>query len=348
MEYRKLGHTDIQVSSICLGTMTWGSQNTEAEAHTQLDYALERGVNFIDTAEMYAVPPSKETYTLTEQYIGSWLKNRQDRDKIILATKIAGRSPRMTWVRDGKNQFDRQNIEAAIDGSLKRLQTDYIDLYQLHWPDRITNFFGQLGYPYVNKKDESVPILETLQVLADLVEKGKVRHIGLSNETPWGLMQFLQEAERHNLPRPVSIQNPYNLLNRTYEIGLSEITHREGVGLLAYSPMAFGVLSGKYINGAMPEGSRIALYGGHFKRYTNEQALAATESYVKLARENNLTPAQLSLGFVTTRPFVTSNIIGATNIDQLKENIDTFDIEIPKPLMKEIEKIHTNIPNPSP
>ncbi len=347
MEYRKLGRTDLRVSSICLGTMTWGNQNSESEAHEQLNFALEQGINFIDTAEMYAVPPSAETCHKTEEYIGTWLEKSSDRDKIILATKIVGRAPNMTWLREGKSRFNRENIEAALDGSLKRLKTDYIDLYQLHWPDRITNFFGKLNYVHV-EKDEPVPIAETLGVLGDMVQKGKIRHVGLSNETPWGVMSFLREAEKSNLPRPVSIQNPYSLLNRSYEIGLAEVSHREDIGLLAYSPLSFGVLTGKYANGAQPEGARLTLFGKHFKRYTNELATRAADEYIKLARENDLSPVQLALAYVTSRPFLTSNIIGATSMEQLKENIATHDLQLDKSVLKAVDKIHEQIPNPCP
>src|SRR5512144_750711 len=257
MHYQSLAHTDLKISRICLGTMTWGEQNTEAEAHAQLDYALAQGVNFIDTAEMYPVPPRAETQGLTERYIGTWLKQRGNRDKVILASKVAGRSQELSYLRANPVCLDRRNIVAALDASLKRLQTDYIDLYQVHWPDRQTNFFGRLGY--APNDSPSIPILETLQALQEQVQAGKIRYIGISNETPWGLMKYLQLAERYNLPRAVSIQNPYSLLNRTFEIGLAEIAHQEGVGLLAYSPLAFGVLTGKYLNGRRPPGARLTL-----------------------------------------------------------------------------------------
>jgi len=346
MQYKKLGNTDIQVSEICLGTMTWGEQNTEAQAHEQLDLALEAGVNFIDTAEMYPVPPTQETYALTERYIGNWLKQRQNRDKVILATKVAGRADWLPYLRDGKNCFDRKNIEAALNLSLQRLQTDYIDLYQLHWPDRKTNFFGKLGFEY-DANDQPVPIEETLQVLGDIVKSGKVRYIGLSNETPWGVMRFLHVSHTMDLPRVVSVQNPYSLLNRSYEVGLSEISHREHCGLLAYSPLAFGMLSGKYLNGARPEGARLTLFT-RFDRYSNPRALRATENYVKLAREHDLDPAQMALAYVNSRPFVTSNIIGATNLDQLRSNLNSINIRLDQQVLEKIEQIHTEIPNPSP
>jgi aryl-alcohol dehydrogenase-like predicted oxidoreductase len=347
MEYRRLGKTDIKVSSICLGTMTWGEQNTEAEAHEQLDYALERGVNFFDTAEMYPVPPQEATYTKTEEYIGRWSKMKTDRDKIIMATKIAGPAEWMAYVRNGQNKFNKENIVAAVDASLKRLNTEYIDLYQLHWPERLTNFFGQLGYTHNPEEPEWTPFLEVLEALDEVKKSGKVREFGLSNETPYGTMQFLNLAEQKGLPRMQSIQNPYNLLNRTYEVGMAEISHREECGLLAYSPMAFGALSGKYLGGKQPEGARLTLWD-RFSRYSTPQAIEATQKYADLAKEFNTTPAKLALQFVTSRPFVTSNIIGATKMDQLKENIDSVELEMTQELMDKINEIHTLIPNPSP
>ena len=346
MILRQLGRTDIRVSALCLGTMTWGEQNSEAEAHAQLDAALEAGVNFIDTAEMYPVPPKAKTYGLTERYIGNWLAKRGNRDKVVLATKVLGRSDSLTYMRDGHACLDRKNIEAAVTDSLQRLQTDYIDLYQLHWPDRQTNCFGQLGYAAA-AEEHTVPIGETLQVLGDLVAAGKVRCIGLSNETPWGVMTFLKLAEQLDLPRVVSIQNPYNLLNRTFEIGLAEIAHREDVGLLPYSPMAFGVLSGKYLNNARPAGARLTLFK-RFSRYTNPMGIKATKAYVALAREHGLDPAQMALAFVTHRPFVTSNIIGATSLEQLRANLGSADLEPSQAVLEGIEAIHTKHPNPCP
>ncbi len=346
MEYRELGKTDTEVSAICLGTMTFGKQNSEAEAHQQLDMAVAAGVNFIDTAEMYPVPPEAETFTLTERYIGNWLHKRGNRERLVIATKVAGRGDWLPWLRDGHNCFDRANIEAAIDGSLRRLQTDYIDLYQLHWPDRSTNFFGQLNYRHA-PDEHSVPIEETLGVLADLVKAGKVRHIGLSNETPWGAMKFLQLAEQCGLPRAVSIQNPYSLLNRTFEIGLAEIAHREQCGLLAYSPLGFGVLSGKYLDGARPAGARISLFE-RFSRYTNPRAGRATAAYVELARKRGLDPAQMALAFVTGRPFVTSTIIGATTPAQLQDDLDSANIRLDEETLAAIDAIHDDNPNPAP
>ncbi|WP_455197214.1 NADP(H)-dependent aldo-keto reductase [Kaarinaea lacus] len=346
MEYRQLGHSDIKVSVICLGTMTWGEQNTESEAHQQLDYALERGVNFIDTAELYPVPPRAETYGLTEQYIGTWLKQRNNRDQIILASKVASRGDWITYMRDGNICLDRKNIEAALEKSLQRLQTDYIDLYQLHWPDRNTNFFGKLGFEY-DPNDNPVSIEETLEVINDIIKSGKVRYFGLSNETPWGAMQFAKLSNQKNYPKPVSIQNPYNLLNRSYEIGLSEVSHRENMGLLAYSPLGFGVLSGKYLNNARPAGARLTLFD-RFDRYTNDNALRATEEYVAIAKRHKLDPAQMALAYVNSRSFLTANIIGATNMEQLKSDIDSIDLTLDEDVITEIESVHTAIPNPSP
>jgi len=345
MEYTTLGRTDIRVSRICLGTMTWGQQNTEAEAHQQLDAALDAGINFIDTAEMYPVPPKAETYTATETIIGNWLAARGNRDKVILATKVAGRAPDMSYIRGGPC-LDRKNVEVALDASLKRLKTDYVDLYQLHWPDRTNNRFGKLSYTHV--PDETpVPIEETLTVLGDAVKAGKVRTVGLSNETPWGVMRFLAAAETLGLPRIVSIQNPYSLLNRSFEIGLAEIAHREDVGLLAYSPLGFGVLSGKYLNGARPETGRITMFE-RFRRYTNPQVEAATQEYVALAREKGLDPAQMALAYINSRPFLTSNIIGATTMEQLTSNIGSIEVKLGDDVIEAIDAIHARHTIPAP
>ena len=346
MEYNKLGQTDIEVSKICLGTMTWGEQNTEGEAHEQLNYAMDAGINFIDVAEMYPVPPRKETYGLTESYIGNWLNKRKDRDKIILATKIAAKAEWLPYIRDGQIKLDKKNIVQALDDSLRRLKTDYIDLYQMHWPDRDTNFFGKLAYFHTPEKD-GTPISETLAVLDELVEQGKIRMIGISNETPWGCAEYLRISKEKKLPRIVSIQNPYNLLNRTFEIGISEFAHREQVGLLAYSPLAFGALSGKYLNNQKPEGARLTLFE-RFNRYLNPQAIQATEAYVDLAKKNDLDPSQMALSYVSSRPFLTSNIIGATSMRQLKMDIESINVELSKEIIKEIESIHEKIPNPAP
>lgn len=346
MEYRNLGHTDIKVSVICLGTMTWGEQNTEKEAHEQLDYAVGNGINFIDTAEMYPVPPKKETYGLTEKYIGTWLKKRQDRNQLVLATKVVGRADWVPYIRDGAPCLDRKNIEQALNASLKRLQTDYIDLYQLHWPDRNTNFFGRLGFQ-PGPTEQTVALEETLTVLGEQVKQGKIRYIGVSNETPWGVMSLLHLSQKLNLPRLVSIQNPYSLLNRTFEIGLAEISHREQVGLLAYSPLGFGVLSGKYLGNNKPPKARLTLFD-RFTRYNNPQAKAATEAYVALATAQRLDPAQMALAYVNSRPFLTSTIIGATTLEQLKTNMGSVGLKLNQEVLNSIEAIHQQQPNPAP
>lgn len=346
MKYRKLGNTQIDVSTICLGTMTWGEQNTQSEAFEQLDYALDAGVNFIDCAELYSIPPDSKTYGATETIIGNWIKQRNNRDQYILTSKIAG--PGEDWIdhiREGKTKYNKQYITTALENSLKRLKTDYIDLYQLHWPERKTNFFGELGY--VVKEDSFTSIRETLEALNEHVIAGKIRHIGLSNETPWGVTSFINAAVELNLPKIVSVQNPYSLLNRSYEIGLAEISYRENCGLLAYSPLGFGTLSGKYLNQALPDKARITLWPD-YSRYTNPQAVAATEKYVALAREHDLDPAQMALAYVNTRPFLTSNIIGATSMAQLKSNIESIDVHLSDEVLDGIEEIQTEHPNPSP
>ncbi|MFO1429092.1 MAG: NADP(H)-dependent aldo-keto reductase [Candidatus Competibacteraceae bacterium] len=345
MHYHLLAHTDLNISRICLGTMTWGEQNTEADAHAQLDYALAQGVNFLDTAEMYPVPPRAETQGLTERYIGTWLKQRGNRNKVILAGKVVGRSEELSYLRTNPVCLDRRNIVQALDASLKRLQTDYIDLYQMHWPDRQTNFFGRLGY--APNDSPSIPILETLQALQEQVQAGKIRYIGISNETPWGLMKYLQLAERHNLPRVVSIQNPYSLLNRTFEIGLAEIAHREAIGLLAYSPLAFGVLTGKYLDGRRPPGARLTLFE-RFQRYNTPEAEQPLRDYIALAHEHGLDPAQLALAFVNSRPFTAATIIGATTLQQLANNIASIDVKLTAPILERIEATHQRQPNPCP
>ncbi|MCU0836094.1 MAG: NADP(H)-dependent aldo-keto reductase [Chromatiaceae bacterium] len=346
MHYRPLGQTDLQVSAACLGTMTFGEQNTEAEAHAQLDRALGAGINFVDTAEMYPVPPRADTQGRTEAYIGSWLARRGGRDRLVLATKVAGPGEWVSYLRPGEVRLDRRNIEAALDASLRRLRTDYVDLYQLHWPDRETNFFGRLGYQH-NPEDRSVPLAETLEALAEVVRAGKVRHVGLSNETPWGLMRCLALAEQRGLPRMVSIQNPYSLLNRTFEIGLAEVALREQCGLLAYSPLAFGVLSGKYLGGTQPPRARLTLFE-RFNRYSNPEAQRATADYVALARRHGLDPAQMALAYVSSRPFLTSTIIGATTLEQLDSDIAGCLLDLPAEVVAEIEAIHTRQPNPAP
>ncbi len=346
MHYRTLGSTPEKVSLICLGTMTWGQQNSEADAHAQLDYATDQGINFVDVAEMYPVPPTAETQGKTEEYLGTWLKKSGNRQKILLASKVTGRSEMFPYIRDGKQTLDRKNIHAACDASLKRLQTDLIDLYQLHWPDRKTNCFGVLGYQF-DASDESVKLEESLSALQELVTAGKIRHIGISNETPWGMMECLRLAEKLGLPRIMSIQNPYNLVNRSFEIGLAEMAIREKVGLLAYSPLAFGVLTGKYRGGIKPAGSRLTVYT-RFGRYNGERTFAAAEAYCEIAEKHGLSPTQMALAYVNSRPFTTSNIIGATTMAQLKENIESVHITLSSEILEEIEAVHNINPNPAP
>ena len=342
MKYRKLGNTDLDVSVICLGTMSYGEQNNEKEAHEQLDYSLSKGINFIDTAEMYAIPPREETCGKTEEIIGTWIKKYKNRDKYYIATKVAG--PGMDYVRGGSRLNKKQIIEAA-ESSLKRLQTDYIDLYQVHWPERKSNYFGRLGYEY--SSDMGVNIEETYSAMDQLVKDGKIRYIGISNETPWGVHEYLKLSKELNYEKIVSIQNPYSLVNRIYEVGLAEITQHEQVGLLAYSPLGFGVLTGKYLK-STPNDSRLGLYGDWFTRYSNEATKMATSKYAYIAKKHSMTPAQLALAFVNTRFFVTSNIIGATKMEQLKENIDTVNIKLSDEIIEEINKVHDANPNPAP
>lgn len=346
MNMTTLGHTDIQISKTCLGSMTWGEQNTEAEAHEQMDYALAHGVNFWDAAEMYPVPPSPETQGKTESYIGTWFAKTAKRSEVVLATKI---SP-MGYLREGNTRFTAKHISSAIDGSLKRLQTDYIDLYQLHWPERQTNFFSQRGYTAAMAAQDTSKLtafLETIAALNDEIKKGRIRSYGLSNDTPWSTMRYISTAEANGLEKPVSVQNPYNLLNRTYEIGMAEIAHRENVGLLAYSPLAFGVLSGKYIGGAKPAGARLTLFD-RFSRYTNPQAEACTQQYASIAQEHGLDMAQMALAYVNSRHFVTSNIIGATTMQQLASNIAAAQLTLSDDVLAAIEAVHESQPNPSP
>ncbi len=345
MQRRRLGRTDLSVTRLCLGTMTWGEQNTEAEAHAQLDLAIDHGINFIDTAEVYPIPMKQETQGRTEAYIGSWLARRGGRDKLVLATKVAG--PTLApYLRSPRTCPNRANIVEAIEGSLKRLGTDYVDLYQIHWPDRRTNFFGRLGYTH-DPRAEDTPIEETLEAMDALVRAGKVRHVGLSNETAWGAMRYLHLAETRGLARPVSIQNPYSLLNRTFELGLAEVAHREDLGLLAYSPLGFGTLSGKYLGGALPEGSRLARFK-QYARYSNPIGQRATDHYVRLATSRNLSPAQLAIAFTLSRSFVTASIVGATSIAQLEENLGADALELDPELLREIEAVHSELPNPCP
>jgi len=347
MEYRQLGTSCIKVSQICLGTMTFGEQNTASDAAEQLDYAFDQGVNFVDCAEMYPVPPRPETQGRTEEYIGKWLSAHGGRDKVIIASKVAGRgeaNPGVRHLRSGP-RLSRDHVLKACDDSLKRLGTDYIDLYQVHWPERQTNFFGRLGYQH--QGDDGVTIAETLHALEELVKAGKVRHIGISNETPWGMHEYLRESVVYGKPRIVSIQNPYNLLNRTFEVGCAEVSIREQCGLLAYSPLAFGVLSGKYLGGAKPGGARLTLYE-RFQRYTSERSNAATEAYVKLARQFGLDSAQMALAFVNQQSFVTANIIGATTMEQLRNNIASVELRLDEEQLAAIEVIHQHNPNPAP
>ncbi|MCC3345148.1 NADP(H)-dependent aldo-keto reductase [Psychrobacter sanguinis] len=346
MKYTTLPKLGDKVSKICLGTMTWGQQNSEAEAHEQMDFALSEGVNFLDTAEMYPSPPAKEKQGDTERFMGTWFAKTKKRNEVVLASKI---SP-MDFLRDGNTRFNAKHITEALDGNLKRLQTDYIDVYQLHWPERQSNFFSTRGYTEemaTQDLSDLTPFLETLEALNDEIKKGRIRAFGLSNETAWGLMRYLWEAEKNGLEGPITIQNPYSLLNRLYEIGLAEVSHRENVGLLAYSPLGFGVLSGKYLNGKQPEGARLTMYD-RFQRYINEEAKSATAQYAKIAEEAGLDMAQMALAFVNSRHFVTSNIIGATSIEQLKSNIDSVNLELTSEVLQAIEAVHTKQPNPSP
>ena len=346
MKYKKLGDTDIDVSLICLGTMTFGEQNTQEEGFQQMDYAVENGINFFDTAELYAIPPKEKTYGKTEEIIGNWFKKTKKRKKIILASKIAG--PGLKWIRGGGDQFSPESIEEALNNSLLRLKTDYIDLYQLHWPERNTNYFGDLNYEHDENEKKWNKFDIILKTLKKLIDQGKIRYIGLSNETPWGFSKFLQIAEEQKLPRIVSVQNPYNLVNRSYEVGMSEISIREKSGLLAYSPLAAGYLTGKYRNNQIPKNSRMDLFYENYPRYHNQRTYDAVDEYFKIAQKNKLTLTQLSQAFVNSRDFVTSNIIGATTMEQLKENIDSINISLDDKLMNEINLIHENIPNPAP
>ena len=348
MRYRKLGNTNIDVSVICLGTMTFGEQNSEKDGFEQMDYAIDRGVNFIDTAEMYAVPTRAETYGKTEEIVGNWIKSKKNRDKIILATKIASKSSGLSWVREGgkKLSFNKKNVNAAIDASLKRLKTDYVDLYQLHWPERNVPKFGVMDFEYDPNDNEWTTIEEVLENLNQLITQGKVRHIGVSNETPWGLMKFMQVAKEKKLPIMVSIQNVYNLVNRVFDIANSEVSLRENCGLLAYSPLAGGRLSGKYLNDQNPKNSRYTLFASIFERHRTPRGEVAISKYVNLANKYNIAPSTFANAFVNDRPFVTSNIIGATTMDQLKENIDSIDIKFSDEILREIEVIHLADPNP--
>ncbi|MEN1784625.1 MAG: NADP(H)-dependent aldo-keto reductase [Bacteroidota bacterium] len=346
MKYTRLPNTNIRVSKICLGTMTWGRQNSEEQGHEQMDYALDKGVNFFDTAELYPIPPKKELYAVTEEIIGRWFQKTGNRDKVVLASKIVGPAVFSKFIRT--TGFDRESLTTAVEGSLTRLKTDYIDLYQLHWPERGTNFFGQRGYDADNHDFWEDNIHQVLETLRELVTAGKIRHIGLSNETPWGTMRFLEESKVHpDLPRVITVQNPYSLLNRLYEVGLSEISMREKVGLLAYSPLGFGTLSGKYLGEVQPRKARMTLFP-NYSRYSGDNAVRATQAYADLAAEHGLSLAQLALAFVNTRPFLTSNIIGATTMEQLTENIESINIALPEAVLEGIAAIHDANPNPAP
>jgi len=345
MKYTTLPHTDIKVSKICLGTMTWGNQNTQEEGFAQMDMALDMGVNFFDTAELYPVPANAKTYADTERIIGNWFKKTGNRDKVVLATKIVGPGDYTAHIRT--TGFSKAAINEAVDNSLKRLQTDYIDLYQLHWPERNTNTFGQRDYKYDANDEWKDNFNDILQTLDELIKSGKIRQVGISNEKAWGTMRYLNESKQYDLPRMITIQNSYSLLNRTFEGDLAEISHRENIGLLGYSPMAFGVLSGKYIKGNAADNARLKLFP-RFARYSSEQATKATKRYLEIAEKHDMTLAQMSLAFVNDRPFMTSNIIGATNMEQLKENIDSINITLSEEVLKEIDAVHAEIPNPAP
>ena len=345
MNYKKLGNTDIDVSSICLGTMTWGEQNSQDQGFEQMNYALDQGVNFWDTAEIYSIPPRQKTFGSTEIIIGNWFEKTKKRDKVILASKVCG--PMREYVRGGGNQFGEKNITEALEGSLKRLKTDYIDLYQLHWPERKTNFFGQLGYEHSddNNWTKFEDILGSLQ---KFIDQGKIRHVGLSNETAWGLSKFLELSKIQHLPRMMSVQNAYNLLNRTYEVGLAETSIREQAGLLAYSPLAIGYLSGKYRNNKMPKNSRLEIDSDFWTRYQKPNLNKAVDSYFEISKKYNINMSQMSLKFLEIQPFVTSVIIGATTMEQLKSNLESVNVELTNEIIKEINEVQKIYPNPCP
>ncbi len=345
MKYKKLGNTDIDVSSISLGTMTWGEQNTQEEGFEQMDYALDQGVNFWDTAELYSVPPKEKTYGHTEIIIGNWFKKSKKRDKVILASKVAG--PMRAYLRGGGNNYGIEKMTQAVNDSLKRLQTDYIDLYQLHWPERSTNMFGRLGYEHKDKENWN-KFEDVLGNLKKFIDEGKIREIGLSNETPWGVSKFLEISKEKKLPRMISIQNPYNLLNRTYEVGLAEISIRDQIGLLAYSPLASGYLSGKYRNNQMPKNSRIERNSDFWTRYDKPNTSLAVEAYYEISKKHDVNMAQMALKFLEIQPFVTSVIIGATTMEQLKTNIESVNLKLPDEIIKEINEVQNIYPNPCP
>ena len=345
MNYKKLGNTDIDVSTICLGTMTLGEQNTQAEGFEQMDYALSQGVNFWDTAELYAIPPKESTYGKTEEVIGNWFEKTKKRSEVVLATKVAG--PGLDWIRGGGNQYDEKNLNDAVNGSLKRLKTDYIDLYQLHWPERKSNFFGRLGYQHKDENDWN-RFEDILNSFDKIIKSGKIRYVGLSNETAWGLSKFLEISKLSNLPRMMSVQNPYSLLNRSYEIGLAEVSIREKSGLLAYSPLAFGYLTGKYLNGKLPKNSRMKMFGNQFVRYKTDNGQLAVVKYNQIANKYGLNFAQMSLKFCELQPFMTSVIIGATTMDQLKTDIESVNINLSEEVINEINEVQKIYPNPCP
>ncbi|MEE9439757.1 MAG: aldo/keto reductase [Saprospiraceae bacterium] len=346
MKFNKLSNTDISVSEICLGTMTFGEQNSEAESHAILDCAIDNQINFIDTAEMYAVPSTKENFGKTEEFIGSWIKKTKKRDQFILATKVTGHSSNLNYIANNLG-FSKSRIHNAIDNSLRKLNTDYVDLYQLHWPERKANFFGIRGFKKSETEKWQDNMLEVAQIMNGLIDDGKIRHWGLSNETPWGTMRYLVECDANGIHRPVSIQNPYNLLNRTYEVGMAEISYRENIGLLVYSPMAFGLLSGKYHLKSDQPDDRMNKYK-ELSRYNSKTAYVATDEYLKIAQKHDFSLAQMSLAYINTKRFVTSNIIGVTTIDQLKENIASKELILSSDVIKEIELVHDLIPNPAP
>ncbi len=345
MKYTILPNTELKISKICLGSMTWGQQNSEAQGHAQMDFALDKGINFIDTAEMYSVPAKQETQGSTEKIIGTWFAKNKNRDKVILTSKITGPSPTFSFLRETLD-FSKKSMEDAIHNSLERLQTDYIDLYQLHWPERNTNFFGKRDYSHDENekwKDNFAELIDTLEIF---IKQGKIRHIGISNETPFGAMRFLEEA-RKGKTKICTVQNPYNLLNRKDEIGLSEILYRENVGYLSYSPLGFGMLSGKYLENKKPENGRITLFP-QYSRYSSSTAMEATRRYNEIAKNHNLSLTQMALAFILQKTFVTAPIIGATTMEQLSENIESINVNLSEEILKEIDKVHSEIPNPAP
>jgi len=345
MKYTNLPNTDLKISKLCLGTMTWGQQNNEAEAHAQLDLAQEKGINFIDTAEMYPVPARAETQGKTENFIGNWLAKNKNRENLILASKIAGPNRKIKHIRDSLD-FSKKSLETALHNSLKRLQTDYLDLYQLHWPERNTNYFGQRDYTHKENESWDDNFSEVLQQLETFVKEGKIRHIGLSNETPFGVMRCLEESRKGKM-KVVSVQNPYNLLNRKDEVGLTEILQRENVGYLAYSPLGFGTLTGKYLEGKNPENTRISLFP-QYSRYSSATAIKATQKYNEIAKKYNISLTHMALAFICQQPFITAPILGATSVVQLSENIESLNLTLSSEILKEINKVHQEIPNPAP